>query len=651
MKTSVKSKSTSQTVSTNNSPVYFPLSNLFISLGNVRKKSPTGIEELAAMIEAQGLLNPLYVTAENTDSGPTGRYAVEAGGRRFAALKLLARQGRIDPSHSIECRLVDESKALEISLTENISQEGMHPSDEFEAYQSLALKGNSIDAICTKFGVTAFHVQRRLKMANVAPELIELYRQDEITLDHIMAFASTDDQARQLLVWNGLNEYNRSASHIKHFLNESEVSIKDPRVQLVGLDFYIAAGGTMRTDLFCANNSDFITDPVLLDELVSKKIKQEQDLAISEGWAWVEFFPSLGYQIRQNYVFPRKVYSPETPEYSAKLLVITEKIDNLNGKIEELQGEELDHWELLRHLGNQVEVFEDEIETLKDTRLICDYDKSSSGIIICFEYEHLVFHRGIVRKGDQNSVDGSTGQENTSGKARSEVPEKLMMNLSSHRTAAIQALMLKHPNVALAAAADKMAQAIFHGRGKTPIKLGLMDCRYSLEKNAPTLSDSKAAMELDDAHASWVNRLSMDSGSWLEWFLSEPVSTSLEMIVFATSKSVDVIETDFSQGDPAKTLAGALSLDMADWWSPTPEAYLELVPKAKLIEAVTEAAGAVVALDMGKMKKGEAVAFAAQQLKDRRWLPVALRTRVAAATVSDDLNAEGGDDQGDDLSD
>lgn len=634
MKTSVKSKAASQKVTTNNSPVYLPLSDLFISLSNVRKKAPTGIEELAAMIEAQGLLNPLYVTAENTDSGPTGRYAVEAGSRRFTALKLLARQGRIDSSHSIECRLVDESKALEISLTENISQEGMHPSDEFEAYQSLALKGKSIDEICTKFGVTAVHVQRRLKMANVAPDLIELYRQDKITLDHIMAFASTDDQARQLLVWNGLNEYNRTAGHIRNLLIENEVPAQDPRVKLIGLDVYIAAGGAMRTDLFCANNSDFLTDPVLLDELVARKIKQEQDAAISEGWAWAEFFPSLGYQIRQNFVFPRKVYSPETPEYLAKVLVITNKINNLNDKIEELQDDELDHWEFLRQLGNQVEEFEDEIETLKDTRVLCEYDKSSSGVIICFEYEQLVIHKGIVRKGEENSVDGSTGQ--TGVKGRSEVPEKLMLNLSSHRTAAIQALMLKHPNVALAATADKMAQAIFNGRGKTPIKIGLTDCRYSLEKNAPTLLDSKAALELDAAHTNWINRLSADSGSWLEWFLSEPVATSLEMIVFAAAKSVDAIETDFLAVDSAKTLANALSLDMADWWAATPESYLDLVPKAKLIQAVTETVGATFAGEMVKMKKPEAIVYAAKHLFGHRWLPVALRDR--AAVVGDDLS-------------
>jgi len=82
----------------------------------------------------------------------------------------------------------------------------------------------------------------------------------------------------------------------------------------------------------------------------------------------------------------------------------------------------------------------------------------------------------------------------------------------------------------------------------------------------------------------------------------------------------------------------ALDVDMADWWTPTPAHYLENVPKAKMVEAVTEACGEAEARDLLKMKKGEAIAAAAAKLEGKRWLPAPLR-RVAE-TLSEEQDAE-----------
>ena len=280
------------------------LKSLFLSSGNVRKTEPTqsGIEELAAMIDSQGLLNPLQVTAEVVDGQETGRYGVEAGGRRLRALQWLKAKGKIANNHLVECRLINESDAQEVSLAENISQEGMHAADEFTAYRDLCSKGHSLDLIAAKFGVTVVHVQRRLKMANVAPALLDLYRSNEITLDHIMAFATTDDQERQLQVWNSLPAYNRQPFSIKRQLTENEIAGSDARVRLVGLENYEAAGGTLRNDLFNENESTYLTDPALLDKLVNDRLAQEAQTLREEGWAWVDILPNFNYQFSQNYV-------------------------------------------------------------------------------------------------------------------------------------------------------------------------------------------------------------------------------------------------------------------------------------------------------------------------------------------------------------
>ena len=66
---------------------------------------------------------------------------------------------------------------------------------------------------------------------------------------------------------------------------------------------------------------------------------------------------------------------------------------------------------------------------------------------------------------------------------------------------------------------------------------------------------------------------------------------------------------------------------MADWWTPTAGSYLAQVPKARIVEAVTEAVSVEKAAPLAKLKKGEAVAAAEVLLQGTRWLPSPLRAR------------------------
>ena len=108
--------------------------------------------------------------------------------------------------------------------------------------------------------------------------------------------------------------------------------------------------------------------------------------------------------------------------------------------------------------------------------------------------------------------------------------------------------------------------------------------------------------------------------------------------MFATAQCADAVQGRSGGEDAAAPLARALSLDMADWWAPTPENYLDLVPKGKLIEAVTETAGGQVAAAMVKLKKDGAIAHAHQHVAGHRWLPAPLRSQAFAQDATN--NAE-----------
>jgi ParB family transcriptional regulator, chromosome partitioning protein len=126
----------------------------------------------------------------------------------------------------------------------------MHPADEFEAFQKLVEKGQSVADVAARFGVSESVVTRRLALARVSPSLLKLYRVGEINLDLLQAFTLSDDHELQEQIWTGLPTWNRRADVIRQMVTSDAVSGIEMRVLFVGLESYEAAGGRVRRDLF-----------------------------------------------------------------------------------------------------------------------------------------------------------------------------------------------------------------------------------------------------------------------------------------------------------------------------------------------------------------------------------------------------------------
>lgn len=256
---------------------------------NVRKTPRMSIPELAASIQRVGLLQNLIVTA--TADGE--RYEVVAGGRRLAALKLLAKKHRISKEWEVPCLLVADGTARTASLTENVQREAMHPADQFEAFAALVAEGRPIEDIAADFSVTPLVVQRRLKLANVSPRLLADYRAEAVSLDQLMALAITDDHAAQEAAFYDAPTWQRSPHNLRNRLTEREIdAYRHPLVRFVGLDAYEAAGGGTRRDLFAeANSGVYLTDATLLERLAQDKLASLAAEVKAEGWAWVDATP------------------------------------------------------------------------------------------------------------------------------------------------------------------------------------------------------------------------------------------------------------------------------------------------------------------------------------------------------------------------
>src|SRR3546814_7435637 len=101
-------------------------------------------------------------------------------------------------------------------------REQLHPLDQFRGMKRLIDQGDDIETIAATFMTTPAVVRQRLKLASVSTALHEIYAEDGMTLDQLMAFSVSDAHARQEQVWELLaHSWNKEPSFIRSKLTEN----------------------------------------------------------------------------------------------------------------------------------------------------------------------------------------------------------------------------------------------------------------------------------------------------------------------------------------------------------------------------------------------------------------------------------------------
>ena len=250
-----------------------PFNKLVFSQSNVRRvKAGVSIEQLAESIAQRTLLQSLYVRAvADAEGNETGMFEVPAGGRRYRALELLVKQKRMAKTQSVPCVVREGGIAEDDSLAENDERVGLHPLDQFRAFQTLRDAGLSEEDIAARHFVTPAIVKQRLRLASVSPKLHEVYAEDGMTLEQLMAFSVTTDHNRQEQVWENVSRSGYDEPYqIRRMLTENTVRGSDRRAQYVGIDAYEQAGGPVLRDLFEHDDGGWLQDVALLDRLVTE---------------------------------------------------------------------------------------------------------------------------------------------------------------------------------------------------------------------------------------------------------------------------------------------------------------------------------------------------------------------------------------------
>ena len=620
---------------------------------NVRKTPRMSIPELAASIQRVGLLQNLIVIA----AADGEHYEVVAGGRRLAALKLLAKKHRISKEWDVPCLLVADGTARTASLTENVQREAMHPADQFEAFAALVAEGRPIEDIAADFSVSPLVVQRRLKLANVSPRLLADYRAEAVSLDQLMALAITDDHTAQEVAFYDAPTWQRQPSALRDRLTEREIdAYRHPLVRFVGLDTYEAAGGGVRRDLFAEGDAGvYLTDAALLDRLAQDRLAGIAAEVKAEGWAWVDATPGVTHaDLHAFQRAPRERREPTKRE--------AQRIEKLQAKMQELAAAvddalDVDDEEKADALQEEGEAVGEQLQALEDG--LQDYSptvKAAAGAIVTIDRNgQAVIHCGLLREAEakalrtlerlrqgfsgEDAVNDDEGEDGDSeGQPKTAaMSDRLAQRLSAHRTAALQIEVARHPQVALAALVHGMVQTVLqesHYGHDLPLGVSLK-VQDRLEGMAPDWPESPAAVALRELQQVAGEALPEDSAELFAALLAKSQDELVRLLAVCVAVTVDVVTPRATPQQPGAELAQAVGLDMAAWWKPTNEGYFRHVPKAAILEAVEQYAPAHVTR-LAKLKKAD-IASEAERLADGTgWMPAIFKAEGTDDTTAQD---------------
>ncbi len=617
------------TVPESGSIIDVPLNRLKKSPKNARR-TPHGepaIAALAASIAVKGVLQAPVVEPELNDHGvPTGCYFVTIGEGRRLALLQLAKQKKLRKDALVRCVVDTAHDAHEISLDENVTRTAMHPADEFEAFQRLTQEqGLGAEEIGARFGVSAAVVKRRLRLAAVSPMLLQKYRDDELTLDQLMAFAVVEDHARQEQVYEAVS-WNRSPSVIRRAMTEGHVRADDKRARFVGTEAYEAAGGRLTCDLFADNGEAWFEDAALLDRLALERLLEEAEaIREREGWLWAEAVIDHPHDHGLRRVHPRPVERSEEDR---------ERIAQLGQTYDALITE----WDGVEEIPGEVEARFAELDAeLKGFGEDHAYDPDEvaiAGIFVSLAPDGaLRTVRGFVRPQDEAADDEQEATDEVAdpeGEARvAPLSEKLVADLTAHRSAALGNELAEHPDIALMAVAHALAlRAFYTGEGaSTCIEVRMTPA--PLTSYAASLPDSVAGRASEARHEGWARDLPKEVSELWPFIVALPLDRRLGLIAHCAGLALNAVQTWEKRPRVmahAAQVAKAVGLDMTRYWSPTTETFLARVTKAQIVEAVQEGASQDAAIQIAGLKKSDMAVAAEEKLAGTGWLPEPLRS-------------------------
>ena len=461
-------------------------------------------------------------------------------------------------------------------------------------------------------------------------------------------------------------------------LTETAVhAANDRRAAFVGVEAYEAAGGEVTRDLFENDRGGWLQDPALLDRLVQDKLKQEAEALSAEGWKWIAVAVDFPY----GHTNGLRRLEGETVDMSEEE---TARRAALQAEFDALEAEYAEADELPDEVDRRLGEIEAEIEAFDNRPVRFDpAEIARAGVFVSLNRDgRLDIERGYVRpedeaKADQDRADqdeetpSMTGQsamprasgvtaivldsglnpaaaeDDDDGDTVKPLSERLLAELSAHRTVALRNAVAARPDVAFRSVLHGMCLRVFY-HASSDNCMEISATVSGMTSQAPGLKDSAAVLDFEARHAQWQAQLPKAKGALWDHLAAMDPDSQMQLFAHLAAATVNVLREPWDRRPGAighgNVVARDVGLDMvAAGWTPTVDNYLGRVPKARILEAVREGCGEKEAQLIDHLKKGDMAREAERLLADSGWLPEPLRLpEIDAISVeAEDGNGDG----------
>ena len=153
------------------------------------------LKALASSIKSQGILQPLLVRPAREN----GKYEIIGGERRWRAARLAGLT-----EVPVIIRQLDDGKALEVALVENVQRADLNPLEEAAGYQRLVNEfGYTHEDMARVTGKSRSHITNLLRLLALPEKIKECVTNGLLTMGHARALLSlADDPELQLRAAN-----------------------------------------------------------------------------------------------------------------------------------------------------------------------------------------------------------------------------------------------------------------------------------------------------------------------------------------------------------------------------------------------------------------------------------------------------------------
>lgn len=180
------------------------------------------LEELASSIRENGVLQPILVRLRED------RYEIIAGERRYRAAKMAG----LDQV-PVVIKEIDDEKAAEIALIENLQREDLNIIEEARALRNMIDRfGYTQEELSRRIGKSRAYVANTIRLLNLPGEILKFLEEGKLTAGHARAILALENKADQLKLAQDIMEQNLSVRRAEKRIStdKNRESQKQPEI-------------------------------------------------------------------------------------------------------------------------------------------------------------------------------------------------------------------------------------------------------------------------------------------------------------------------------------------------------------------------------------------------------------------------------------